>query len=502
MKVLAAVALLALSLVVPGSARAQSALPEPEPVNVAEAPALVSVKPPRDMDGVLLVDGTQIEGEVEERANRRWIITPKSGKKRNVHEMHIVYAEKGGEWEVKGEDSAAAAVWRAAVRDASDKATQIDVLNKGVEWCGKRGFVTAATCLLNDLGKLDPSIAGLDERAGKLMPEAFFFKEAADAAKQWRTWADALLPSSAQFIAKDDEAWERVPKKPWPDGQTIGFRTRNVILFVRDHTPLVCGKALQMAEGTCRALQFFLKDGEPDFVPDDQSRLEIRIHKDREGYLSEELGNGKTPGAWTAGVFSPSENVSRFYVDRRGKSGGPNMIELSRVLPHEFTHHYLFARWTVGQNGGNYGFWVVEGMAEFVQNQLRGIDKRGLKFDDDAAEGNRQTAVARKMGLHLKTQFLKSMDRFMDMAQANFQALSDDSIGGGPSERNIWYDQAGALSYFFLVKKGPEMRQKFLKYVKRHYARHLEAGSWKELGYESAQQLDDEFSAFLRTIGG
>ena len=573
----ACAALLALSLLAPSAI-----------VTAADgdAPATVPLKPPIDMDGVLLVDGRQIEGAFEERAHQRWLIEPKGGgAPLNVSMTEIVVAEKGGEIEFRGEDSAAANVWRAAVRtpylDALEgifndcvkaslwdraravmprmkesgaanarlvllaaslqgktqvadpvaeaamsaredaaRAALIGGLDKGVEWCKKRTFVTAATSLVTEIGRLDAKrSADVAARAKAMMPEGFFFKDAPDAVAQWMKWADAILPSSAEFVDRaDEDAWGRLLNKPWTDGATLCFRTRNVLLFIRDTDPAVCGKALRLAEQTVRVLQVFLHDGEPDVVSSDSSRLEIRIHKSRADYLAEEPVRGQKAGVWTAGFFSPRDGVSHFYVDRsRTKGGTPDIEELTRVLTHEFTHHYMTGRWAPGfmratgsvEQSGGPGFWVVEGMAEFVQHQFDHMDEREPRFDNDNVQGNDATAQARKA--NFKTRFL-GMATFIDMTQSNFQSLSDEPLGmiklrhspgvQGCSERNLWYDQAGALTYFFLQKKGPEMRKKFVKYVADHYAGNSHVPAWTYFGYASAEALDNDFLAFLKSVGG
>jgi len=507
---------LALGLFAPlASVDAQDAAPS---AGSAKAPAPSSMKPPVDMDGVLLDDGRQIEGTYEEKAGQRYVIKPKAGgAPLDVSVVNIVIAEKGDFVDVKGDDAAAAKVWKAAAQaayaattsesEAAAKAKQYEVLGKGVDWCKHRDFVTAPTALVNEMGRVDPSkSAELEERAKTLMPAAFFFKDKPDAVKQWMTWADALLPSSAVFVAKDDEEkpWDRLLNEPWTDGATLCFRTRNALMFIRDMDPSVCGKALRLAEQTCRALQIFLHDGEPDVVSYDENRLEIRIHKSRKDYLDEVPMEGGKPGKkaeqWTAGFFNPRDGISHFYVDRRG-TGVADIEELTRVLTHEFTHHYINVRWMQGQSGGGEGFWVVEGMAEFIQGQSH-HPERGMKFDDDHVPGVMNTAAARRAGI---TSGYLETKTFIDMSQTSFQALSDGPIRGGGgklmfSERGLWYDQAGAMCYFFLQKKGPDMRKKFVQYVYDHYRHVAHVPAWKFLGYESAEDLDKDFVAFLNTV--
>ena len=188
-------------------------------------------------------------------------------------------------------------------------------------------------------------------------------------------------------------------------------------------------------------------------------------------------------------------------------------MELTRVLTHEFTHHYMYSRWAPGMHGGEAGYWVVEGMAEFVQYQMHKIDTRGLSFDDDTVYGNDLTAGARRVGL--TSEYLR-MERFIDMSQNAFKSLEDNKLLGQVplrhakgvvpvDERGLWYAQAGTLCYFFLVKKGPEMRKRFLEYVHRHYSNSVDGAprpAWKFLGYESAEALDKDFLAFLKTVNG
>jgi hypothetical protein len=317
-------------------------------------------------------------------------------------------------------------------------------------------------------------------------------------------WADALLPSSSEFVAKDDAIWGKLDTKPWNDGGTLGFRTRNVLMFLRDQDPAVCGKALQLAEGTVRALQVFLNEGEPDDVAGDSDRLEIRIHRNREDYHAETTGSGGKAPEWSAGNFSPGEKISRFYVERNG--GVADIDELTRVLTHEFTHHYMNVRWMHGASGGGAGFWVVEGMAEFVQYQAHRMDQRGLKFDDETVPGLDGAAQIAKAGMLFKA------ERFVDMSQADFAGLGDaDALSvklrntfasKHYTQRSLWYEQAGALAFFFLQAKGPEVRKTFVDYVRLHYQGRARTSGWTFLGYESAEALDKDFGDFLKRLRG
>lgn len=382
----------------------------------------------------------------------------------------------------------------------------LDGVLAGSEWCAKRGLATAATALVNEAGRMKGGAdAALEERAKAQIPDGFPWKSAPDATKQWMRWADALLPSSSEFVAKEDPVWGKLDGKPWNDGATLGFRTRNVLMFLRDQDPALCGKALQLAEGTVRALQVFLNEGEPDDVAGDSDRLEIRIHKNKADYHAETTGTGGQAPEWSAGNFSPAEKISRFYVERN-REGVADVDELTRVLTHEFTHHYMNVRWMHGASGGGAGFWVVEGMAEFVQYQAFRMDQRGLKFDDETVPGLDGAAQAEKAGVLFKA------EKFVDMSQADFATLQDGHLltvklrnsftTKNYTQRGLWYEQAGALSFFFLQAKGPDVRRTFVNYVRLHYQGRAPTPGWSFLGYESAEALDKDFTDYLKRLRG
>jgi hypothetical protein len=383
---------------------------------------------------------------------------------------------------------------------------------RGVDWCAKRQFPTAATGLLADLmdlAKAEPAAGPVDveARAKALIPDGFPWKDQGDAAASWLRWGRNLLPSGARFLEAKDPAWERLTNEPWKSAKPLGFRSRNVLLFIMDQDPVVCGRALRLAEGTIRGVQVLLAEGEREDVGGDIDRLEVRIHKDRQSYLSEKSPSGMTAPEWSAGNFNPGDNISRFYVERGwARDGAAALGELGRVMTHEMTHHYLKVRWTGGVSGGlkKPGYWVVEGMATFVENQAVQMDKKGLAFDDESVSNLRQMAAIVRMK---RDDYPFPMERFVDMSHADFiSKLEEDPIKGlhGESDRSLWYKQAGALTYFLLHKKGPEGRARFVQYMKLYYIGNPPEHGWNDLGYEEGgpEQLDKEFTEFLAGVKG
>ena len=70
------------------------------------------------------------------------------------------------------------------------------------------------------------------------------------------------------------------------------------------------------------------------------------------------------------------------------------------------------------------------------------------------------------------------------------------------TQRGLWYDQAGALCFFFLHKKGAEGRARFVEYVRNYYLGRARASGWLSLGYDAPEDLDKEFLGWLKGLHG
>ena len=128
--------------------------------------------------------------------------------------------------------------------------------------------------------------------------------------------------------------------------------------------------------------------------------LDGRLHKNRKEYLEEKTPDGGQAMPWSAGYYSPRENVSRFYVPGSGDGEGPVPLDLLKTLAHELTHHWLSMRWLgPGSRGGAAvlpGYWIVEGFARFMEDQAMEMGRRQgrlevrcLRFEESASPRER-----------------------------------------------------------------------------------------------------------------
>jgi len=321
-------------------------------------------------------------------------------------------------------------------------------------------------------------------------------------------WARELLPSGAEFLDSREAAWTRAVRKPWSDG-ALGLRTRNLIFFSMPRDPAVVGACLRNGEGAVRACQVLLKDGRVDRVVSDRDRLDVRLHRNRKEYLAEKTPIGSAL-PWSAGYYSPMEGVSRFYVPGKGGTSAPLARNLNKVLSHELTHHFIDLRWIRADGGmpmagpAAPGYWIVEGMARFVEDQAVEMGRRGVRFDLETVTSLDACAQAEAAGK------LFPMADFVDMTQSRFAALEDKPLVRVKlrntvrqpmlTSRHVFYEQAGSLAFFLMQKRGPEGRAKAVSYMRSYYRGGASREGWKRLGFADAAELTEAFRTFLRGL--
>lgn len=352
----------------------------------------------------------------------------------------------------------------AAEEDAARKRT-CDAFLAASEWCEKHGLALSASALLVHAEIVLPEQARVREREAALLPRDFPGHDADARATTWSHLARAILPCGGVLVPQSDAAWERARTAPW-NADAFALRTPNVILISRERDTEVLGQCLRDADRTVRLLSALLP--RPAGTPAPQGvPLDVRLHASRADFLAEAARAGAEM-AWASGYYSPRENVSRFYVPRGETNADPLARDLAGVLVHELTHHYISARWLGDDahpalgDARQPGFWIVEGFARFVEDQVVEMERRGERFDDDTVRSI--DAAAAVMGQGGKA----SLKSFLQLPQAGFAQLPADqpifvqlrnTLGKlGITPKTLFYEQAGSLVYFLLNEAGEDRR--------------------------------------------
>jgi hypothetical protein len=385
------------------------------------------------------------------------------------------------------------------------RSTSRDGFLAASDWCRDRGFPAAATCLLIDAGRILPGYPGMARKVSELVPPAFPFVPNPEAGSFWMEWAREIVDADAEFHPSFNSMRKYIDDGPWSRKESlIILRTPNVIFWSRVLDPVIVGRCLRNAEATCRALTVLIGTEGVARVRSDQDRMVVRLHATEADYRAESAEDGDTED-WSAGSFSPSEGISRFFVPGP-EARDPLGRGLFEVLAHELTHHFLELRWRPTRerrrgSASDPGYWAIEGIARFVEDQAVEMDRRGLRFDDRTAPS--LEAAAQAAGKNV----LFRPSRLLAMSHADFGTLSDKELlrvrlrntleGRILSPIGLFYEQAGATAYFLVMERGEEGRRAFFRYLSDVYAGKAEAEGWKALGFASAEEFDGAVKGFL-----
>lgn len=370
------------------------------------------------------------------------------------------------------------------------------------EWLASRGCGTAATAVLDVGIRAAPARADLVARALQLVPPEFPQIGSSDRGREWLRWAAELVPAGAAFVAPSDPLWQRLASEPaWAKG-AIALRSRTVLFVSKTADPAVVGPCLRNGEGAVRALDALFRDGVPLPVTGDADRLEVRLHADRKSYMAERTPYGGAM-TWSAGYYSPAEKVSRFYVPGGDEEAAARGRTLFRVLAHELTHHYIEQRWAEGRGAGaaTPGYWVVEGVANFVEEQTVEMGRSGLRFDDPTVESVDMSAQIDAKGL------LYPLGRFLELSHLGFRQIEQkpvatvqlrNTLAGFEVDRiSLFYAQAGSVAFWLIHRGGAEGRKRFIDYLRLHYDGRTVRDVAAAFGFASAAEMEAEYRKFL-----
>jgi hypothetical protein len=372
---------------------------------------------------------------------------------------------------------------------------------RAAKWCAARDAKVAATVLVTRAAEISPKNPPDPDLLESWTPESFPADPKDRAEKPWPVWAEALLPSGATFKL-DDELKRKISVSKWNE-HTLWIRTRNILLLSKESDPAVIGPLLQRGEATIRALQKILgpsPDGGTSVAP-----LEVRLHRTRSDYLADRVAGGSHPDEWSAGCFSPMDGVSRFYSEV-GDKHDEGHHELQHVFAHELTHHYVERRWI---NGGATakagGYWMVEGVADFVSEQALEIGRLGERFDDATVNRLDLAAAANSVGKLIPLEHLLEIDPVFFHQKLNGgpfgplklkHTLSDAFL----DERLVFYAESATFSFFVMNRCGEKGRAAYVDWLVKTYRGDPIVEPWKTLGFEDMAALRKAFLAFVASI--
>jgi hypothetical protein len=209
----------------------------------------------------------------------------------------------------------------------------------------------------------------------------------------------------------------------------------------------------------------------------DAESLILHLYSNREQYLARSRPTGEADRADglenTAGHYLPGENVTRMFFP----GDDDDAESVPGVYSHELTHHWIERRrpnWKdVDRTPDVPGYWVVEGIADYLMNHVWDVANRRANPDNPRADyAEAVSGVA--------PESLIPWPKLFTLTQKEFHDLSIDErvplprrfrLGpaGSTAPILLFYHQGAAVCAWLALAEGGKHRKALLDFVYAYY---------------------------------
>jgi hypothetical protein len=312
----------------------------------------------------------------------------------------------------------------------------------------------------------------------------------------------------------DELTWEQDKLEEaqigWRDDLT-GYRSERIFIITPLKRPGGIARCMHLAEQLCDIMEGMFAGGthERDLQP-----MVILLFETRMEYI--EQSTKGDPGsrsiiAQTAGVYTPSEKVSRLFLpDETDDGAWADMIE---TLLHELTHHWVDCRneripesgdTGSGRTAGLPGYWIVEGFASTTQFFL--LDPFVGTYETVNPRGNRIDVIANARDDQLlpwKLLFRRPHNQLWSLGSHSFDQFPLTWTLGGmqqPGGVGLFYAQAATVSQFLYNADNGRRRDQLYDYVINYYTSNEPQLSIQEAFGMSEDQLGQAAVDWARQV--
>ena len=374
--------------------------------------------------------------------------------------------------------------------------------------------VVYGTALVRAVVAQSPYHSGATEWVRSHLPEGLSppgFKDLAD----WLDFLDLRATATVRIFGPRS----KIPDDVGPDVATsleqarkawrkdlVGFLNGSLLVVSPPEHPAAIAQCLTLGRIVSETLDAAFSSVGPR--RSDDMLLVLHLFPNKAEYLAagshgESFGNLEN----TAGHYSPSENVTRIFWP----SGGDG-DQVPGVYCHELTHHWVGRRRPKRSgtedpvdHAGGPGYWVVEGIADFVKDFT--YDTVAREAEPLNPRANYADVVA---GLPAADTY--PWANFLTMTQADaYSGDHDKKIKVRLRQRmgidstfdpvNVWYAQSAATTAYLYLAENGKYRSALLTFLYDHYAGTSPAeGLLATIGL-SADELGAKVVAWCRSLG-
>jgi hypothetical protein len=252
----------------------------------------------------------------------------------------------------------------------------------------------------------------------------------------------------------------------------VGLESRQLLIVTSVRRPGAISRCLALGELVCATLEKFFEKGTRRRAT--REPLTLILYPDEAEFDKESAKGGHGDMSWSAGFYSPSEELSRLYLPE----DDVEFEQAIATLVHELTHQWIDQRCptfgNVDANAGSKtpGYWIVEGFASLIE-ELRFDPRRGTWSFDPWNSALEVVAVADPSKLH-------PWDQLLAWSHADFAKLSRKTQLEAPFVRQLgfkrpvsggrlFYDQAASVCCYLFEADGGAHREKLLDYLTARY---------------------------------
>jgi hypothetical protein len=298
-------------------------------------------------------------------------------------------------------------------------------------------------------------------------------------------------------------------RSTWRD-DLVGFQNGPLLVIAPPQQPGTIARCLLLGRVVSDALdQAFAPVGPPR---GEDELLVLHLFPSKGEYLAQSRrGDGDGGHEFgglehTAGHYSPSANVTRIYFPE-----GRTVDSVLGTYAHELTHHWVGRRRparradeALGDRAGGRGYFVVEGIADFV---------RGFAFD--VATGSATPANPRAEYADVVAGVAAGdavpWPKILTMAQREAYALPHDvevkvplrwrmGTEGRFDKVNLYYAQAASMTAYLFLADGGKYRPALFTYLYDHYAGTGDPDALLRAVGVSADELGARIVAWCRSV--
>ncbi len=296
-------------------------------------------------------------------------------------------------------------------------------------------------------------------------------------AREWLIFAQAIGQSPVTILQPpESDSPDLTPSQrtlgvlshTWRKG-LVGVQSEQILVVTPLERPGAVARCLSMGELVCDRLEALFAGGKS--VRTARSPLTLLLYDTQESYR-EASGEGTTE--WTSGHYSPRDELARLYLPEDDAA----FRRVMAVFAHELTHQWLAERCPLFTTASRKdssktpGYWVVEGAAEMVEEELFDLERRTWRFDPRARSITVVTV--------LPPDDLLPWELVTGASSAEFRELSRDKEVKFDSPRRLghtrtideisrFYVQSAALAHYLHHADDGRLREKLISFLAAHY---------------------------------